>query len=78
MNISIKEVIEIVGKEILWHEGNADKQLSMAYQKGFINGMIHIRQLLGQIAGMKDDESSVQSIESISDQGVTQNRMSLI
>ncbi len=41
----MKEEIGLIAKEILWHEQNPDRALSKEYQKGFINGMIHLRQL---------------------------------
>lgn len=41
---------ETIGKDILWHEQSIDTVLSADYQKGFINGLIQARYLIGEMS----------------------------
>lgn len=56
----MKEEIGLIAKEILWHEQNPDRALSKEYQKGFINGMIHLRQLLGEVHAIVNDVDEIE------------------
>lgn len=56
----MKEEIGLIAKEILRHEQNPDRALSKEYQKGFINGMIHLRQLLGEVHAIVNDVDEIE------------------
>jgi hypothetical protein len=48
-DVSGFEVADVLAKEISWHEDHPDKSLSIEYQKGFVNGLIHARQTIGSM-----------------------------
>lgn len=48
-DVSGLEVADVLAKEIAWHESNPDTSLSTEYRKGFVNGMIHARQTIGDM-----------------------------
>lgn len=75
MALNNNEAVELIGKEILWHEQNPDKALSKEYQKGFVNGMIHVRQLLGSAASaVSQDSERVDDIKIFAIEKRTGNR----
>lgn len=47
--LSINEAIDVIGKEVLWHEQHQDRRLAKPYRTGFINGLIHARQVLASV-----------------------------
>lgn len=42
-------IIEVIGKEIKWCIEHPDDNLSADYRKGFVNGLIQARYLVGAI-----------------------------
>lgn len=46
MKLSIKDIEQVLKKEVEWCERNSDKGFSKEYNKGFINGIIHAFQLI--------------------------------
>ena len=47
-SLTTAEIMQILGKEIMWCEENPDRVLSAEYRKGFINGLIQARNLIGE------------------------------
>ncbi|TXH46244.1 MAG: hypothetical protein E6Q97_29980 [Desulfurellales bacterium] len=46
------EISDFLAKEISWHESNPDTTLSAEYQKGFIKGLTHAKQIISDMQAL--------------------------
>lgn len=46
--LSARDIVRLIGHEILWCENNPDPAFTAEYRKGFINGLIQARQIIGE------------------------------
>ena len=58
-DVSGFEVSDFLAKKIAWHEQNPDKSLSDEYRKGFVSGLIHARQTVGDMQNAMGIESEL-------------------
>ena len=56
MLINSDDLAQLIDQEIRWCIDNPDKALHKEYQKGFINGLIQAKYLLGQLCAIKDNK----------------------
>lgn len=43
------QYIQAIDKDARWHLENPDRALSKEYQKGFVNGLIQAKYLIGEV-----------------------------
>ena len=55
MKNQIKDIMQILDKEIIWCEKHPDNTFHKEYRKGFINGLIQAKYLISELSklGMK-------------------------
>lgn len=49
------EIIGAIDADILWHEQNPEEAPSAEYRKGFINGLIQAKYIIGEVKRMASD-----------------------
>jgi hypothetical protein len=49
MKLSVEDIVQLIDKEILWCERNPDKALHSEYSKGFVNGLLQAKYLIGEL-----------------------------
>lgn len=52
------EITHLLGEEILWCERNPDSAFHPEYRKGFVNGLIQARYIVGKYKSVREKEAA--------------------